>query len=285
MSTSLDILIPVRPHPAFHGFLPICLESILENVQENIRDIILVGHPDLTLHSSYPFHDKVRFIDEEDARRTIEQKSAVSWSSLGALHPIWMWQQILKLHSYYFSDADHILVVDADLCFLKPVRFRENGKYNFYLENEYHAPYFKTIEQLTGFAKKVESSFIADHLLFDRRILQEMLGFIEGRTGESFLVALNRVLESGVDDQSTNLSEYELYGTYLSHQHPELMGTLEVNPVKGLPHFYMPSASDWSYSKIRETLVHPYPFMPMIAEHKEALEPEPLTVKKLHQWR
>lgn len=284
-SESLDIVIPVRPHPAYYAFLPICIDSILANVQDDFRFIYLIGGPEIKDLPGFPFHPKVQWISESDLLTRIGLESSVDFSALLYLRPQWMRQQLFKIYSFLITDADQYLVVDADLCFLKPVKFYEGGKFNFYLENEYHAPYFKTIQALTGLEKTVGSSFIADHLIFRRQIVQEMLTVIEQRTGQSFPLALNDVLAIGAQDHSTNFSEYELYGTYLCHRYPNLIGEFHQNPVLGLPHFYLPQTGEWNYSKIQRSLNHPYPFMPMIAEHKEQQEPAPLTVKKLFHWR
>ncbi len=109
-------------------------------------------------------------------------------------------------------------VVDADTVFVAPVELMRNGKYVFGRTNQHHVPYFQTYRKLLGQEAPRLPSFIADHMIFDCAIVQELLAEIESRhPGKKWHEA---VLESIDSAETSSFSEFETYGHFVARRHP-----------------------------------------------------------------
>lgn len=62
----------------------------------------------------------------------------------------WYFQQFLKMAYALCCEAKAYLVWDGDTLPLRKLTFEENGKYLFNLKEEYHLPYFATMQKLIG---------------------------------------------------------------------------------------------------------------------------------------
>lgn len=284
-SQALDVIIPVRLEAAYFNFLPICIEGVTRNVQDYIRSIVVVADSSITSHPHFPFHEKVRFIDESLFKKRLYQANGVTIESVPHLETNWFWQQVIKLSVNSLTDAENFLIVDADLLFIKPIRFLAGRTFYFYSENEHYPAYFNLIRHLTGLEKAIDKSFISDHMLFNRTVLRELQYFVESKTKKNFLVAINDLLAEGTPENFFSLSEYELYGTFFVHKYADLIADIIDCPNQGLLHFYLSKPENWSYSEIKSSLNHNHLFIPMISEHQESHEPAELTIRKLADWR
>ena len=140
----------------------------------------------------------------------------------------WIKQQIIKL-SLDKICKNNILVVDADLFFLKPVTFVENNKHNFYMADEYVTLYFQTADYLCDVKKQTEKSFISDFIIFDESVLGEIKTSIEKNHDEYWVKVINDYIKIVLKDEQClkkGLSEYELYGNYLIQNNPEKVNNL-----------------------------------------------------------
>jgi hypothetical protein len=130
----------------------------------------------------------------------------------------WYRQQILKLSVDHIKTGD-ILVVDADLLFLKPVQFVEQQKYNFYMAEEFDVRYFNTIYYLLKIKKQVKESFVSDFSIFNSEILKSLKSEVEKNHKECWLSLLNNMLPNSIVrsypyKDGFLLSEYETYGNF-----------------------------------------------------------------------
>jgi hypothetical protein len=274
----LEVFLPVKDHQDYRDFLPICLEGILRNVAHPIRRIHLVSPVPLDI-AKFPRGPEYCLVSEDELEKKISRYGRFDWLAHPDLSTRWVRQQIFKLHCFLLSPAEHFLVVDADLCFLKEVRFTdEQGRYRFYMENECFEPYFRAIHRLLGIKKAVDESFISDHMLFCSVLLREMLQSVEDRSGRPFLESLASALKEQPEG-FRSLSEYEMYGTYLLHRHPERVGDLVPNPYFGLLHFFLPHPAEWSYEEIRSKLRHSHYFLPMMPTDKRPVGYPPLSIE------
>ena len=80
-------------------------------------------------------------------------------------------------------------------------------------------PYYKTYERLFGEpACSTDYSFIANYMLFDSVVVEEMLRVIEQRSGRPWYDAVIRAVDAhGISE----FSEFESYGLYLQHHYPD----------------------------------------------------------------
>ena len=158
---------------------------------------------------------------------------------LNIYKPGWIKQQILKLSLDAFFNGD-ILVLDADLLFLRPMQFIENKKYNLYINtlrpNFYFlngkfsgdSRYILMMRKLLGFEQQTSQSqsFVTDFSIFNSHILNQMKNEIENKHKRNWIESidkfsnLSRIYKnfSSQNSEIINLpvlSEYELYGNYL----------------------------------------------------------------------
>lgn len=138
----------------------------------------------------------------------------------------WYYQQFLKM-AFALSDyccTDYYLSWDSDTIPLKNLCFfdKDNRPY-FTMKSEYHKPYFSTMERFLSIGKTNPSSYIAEHMMFNKDIMKEMINKIEesGIEGEKWYEIILNSLESE-HISPFSFSEFETYGTYCSVFHPDL---------------------------------------------------------------
>ena len=92
----------------------------------------------------------------------------------------WYFQQFLKMGFALTSFAkEDYLVWDADTVPLNHLAFKDNpGHYLFMPKTEHHEPYFSTIDKLFDAPKKADYSFISEHMIFNVKIMRELIAKI-----------------------------------------------------------------------------------------------------------
>jgi hypothetical protein len=142
----------------------------------------------------------------------------------------WYLQQFLKIEYCRQSEAQHCLVWDADTVPLVPLEFLDADKRVFLTTaEEFHKPYFHTIEELFGIPALSKTSFISQHMFVDCSAMRSMCRLIEERHAVGhWTSALGRILEKHPD--SANLfSEYETYANYMLLFEPDKVVTRELH--------------------------------------------------------
>ncbi len=134
----------------------------------------------------------------------------------------WYLQQLLKLYAGFIIPTllDTYLVIDADITFLKPTHFYEDGKFLYNYSNEYHRPYFTHMSRLHPSLIKVDryKSGISHHMIFQKQYLKELFDMVErAHDGEPFY---NIFLKSVTDCSASGASEYEIYFNFIQQTHP-----------------------------------------------------------------
>ena len=137
----------------------------------------------------------------------------------------WYFQQLLKMYAWAYLDGllDRYLVVDADTFFVNPTRFETtDGKCLYNFAREYHPPYFEHMARMSPvFTRTYELSGICHHMLFETRVVKEIIGLVEAahkgkRFWEVFLECVDVGLRHGI---GSGASEYELYFHYIMKTH------------------------------------------------------------------
>jgi hypothetical protein len=115
---------------------------------------------------------------------------------------------------------DNVLIVDADLIFLKPVNFIQQDTFNFYLAREYDQRFFDANRYLLGIEKQTlrKQSFISDFSIFNTNILTSMQQSIEEKHGRNWLETIYNYVEFPSGLTGATISEYEMYGNYFLSQ-------------------------------------------------------------------
>lgn len=137
----------------------------------------------------------------------------------------WYLQQFLKMGFALTQYAGkEYLIWDSDTIPLHKLRFKDKDKYLLTVKTENHVPYFDTMQNLLGFGKLCDRSFIAEHMPINTKIMQELIKRIEDSNvpgSNWFEKIINST--SGTDEQA--FSEFETYGNYCAKYHPEVFET------------------------------------------------------------
>jgi hypothetical protein len=136
----------------------------------------------------------------------------------------WYFQQLLKLYSSSVIPdiLPRYLVIDADVVFLKPTTFVENGKMLFNVGNEYHTPYFEHMSRLHPTLKKyIQQSGICHTMLFDRYYIEQLFEMVESfHQGKKFWEIF---LEKVTEPKTSGASEYEIYFNYMIRYNSDII--------------------------------------------------------------
>ena len=196
-------------------FLKPCLLSLERNLKDKVASYNIVTDKKFQL-------DGFNVIQDEEIWEIIDPK----FKNSNLYKNFWLKQQILKLSCDTIKDGN-LLIVDVDLFFLKPVKFIENNKFNFYMAHEYFRPYFTTNYYLLDIKKYTRSSFVSDFIIFNADVLKEIKEYVENKFNNNWI----NVVQKRTNQVNPNgFSEYELYGNYLLKHHPELVNDL-IEPI------------------------------------------------------
>lgn len=215
-----DVVVPF--HPKDSDILPWCVRGIAMNVAA--ARILVVSQRS----------EKERV--ESIGATWVDEDSIIDGLRHSSLrHERWGWffQQLLKYGAFRVVNTKHYLVVDADTIFLRRVAFLDNNKPLYCTSTEFHQPYFDTFQQLLGFAANREWSFTTHHMLYETRLVEEMLQAFRGE-GPWWARVLNLSL---LKNPPGSLNEQETYGHYIKALHP---GSFGIRPLswsnrRGLP--------------------------------------------------
>lgn len=143
----------------------------------------------------------------------------------------WFLQQFLKFAYAYVCEDEYYLTWDADTLPLRKINmFDDEGRPCFDMKPEYIEPYFNTINNLFGMQKVEEESFIAEHMLFDKKIVQELISSIENNTDLQGKVFYEKIIcSTDFSKQFTSFSEFETYGTYCEYFYPDKYTKRHIN--------------------------------------------------------
>ena len=158
----------------------------------------------------------------------------------------WYYQQLIKYaFSFHQPEVPYYLVWDADTIPLRSLSFfSSDGKTLLADSDESHLPYRNSYKRL--FREEPPSglkSFIAQHMMMRKAIVQEMLTTIDANFAgnESWAWKLMRSLPS----KGLNLfSEYETYGWYSSLHYPDQISRINRRWLRdGISHLGYPPTS------------------------------------------
>ncbi len=235
-SPSFDVVIPVSKGDV--TFMYRVLAQLQRNLIGTGMDYIYI----LTAKSNFKqlsYTQKmgnIRLIDENSllqglslnsVREYIKSQGATNLKRTG-----WYLQQLLK---YAFAQTkyaqEYYLTWDADTLLLKPIEFFKDGHPMFTKKTEYHEPYFQTMNRLIGVGKTADYSFIAEHMMFCTKIVNELTDDIMANATLKGNTWVEKILSACNFSQNKNslFSEFETYGTYCIVRHAGLYDTQNLN--------------------------------------------------------
>lgn len=173
----------------------------------------------------------ITLLDEDTLLENVSFKSIEDLQKVKTERNIgWFYQQFLKMGfaQTQYAQSDYYLIWDADTLPLKPLNFFENGKPLLTLKEEYHKPYFETINKLFGLKKSNEKSFIAENMLINVEIMKEIIQAIEKNDAIDGNNWFEKIIFSLHPNYKNDFSEFETYGTYVTNYYPDLYNFREM---------------------------------------------------------
>jgi len=211
----LDVIIPLIEKDLFT--FPYMIDSVRKNLLHPLGRIYVIS----------PKSEKIRKICKEKDLININENEIlplcvkdIDYNVNGVNRAGWLFQQFLKLSADKISNSDSYLFADTDTIFIRPQKFESGGKYIFDVSDEYHVPYFKMYKRLVGEDTLEVISFIAHHMIVNKKILIEIKDMIEKRFGCRWYEA---ILQNIDKDEPSGFSEFELYGHYMLNHYRDAM--------------------------------------------------------------
>tara|TARA_Y100000310_G_C20495810_1_gene721472 strand:- start:86 stop:841 length:756 start_codon:yes stop_codon:yes gene_type:complete len=200
----------ILSHPKDYDKIPFCMWSCMEYLQPKPTEMYLVTPDGVAASSEFlmAFSQGLTPIKDCDAIN-------IEADNIKYRRQNWIYQQFVKLFQN-FTTNDLYMCVDSDVIFNNTIRVFENDKPNFFISDrdQHHHPYFRFMEKMHGLSRQVDHTFINDFMLFDKNICREICD-----EEESYLDSCNDI----IDDECL-LSEFELYGNYVTKHYPEKYG-------------------------------------------------------------
>lgn len=103
------------------------------------------------------------------------------------------------------------------------------GKPLFTIKKERNQPYFDTLTKLFHFTQEAPYSYIAEHMLFKKSVMQELLAEIEANETLQGSNWIEKIINATDSNELNAFSEFETYGTYCLNRYPELYETRTLN--------------------------------------------------------
>jgi len=209
-SPAIDVLIPAIEKDL--ATLPHVIDSLRRYVKHPISKIYIVS-PNNSKLKNLCSRKGCTFVDETTllpfTKKDIHYSSP-NWNRSG-----WLYQQLLKMNGDTLCRENFFLVIDADTIFIRPHRFRSNGKTIFYCRNWSQPEYFRTYRKLLGTKAPSPRSFVTHYMLFERSKLSQLKRKIEARHGLPWYTAIIRSIDK---KKQFGFSEFETYANYLYSQ-------------------------------------------------------------------
>jgi hypothetical protein len=132
----------------------------------------------------------------------------------------WYLQQFFKLEALINSDADRLVIWDADCVPVSDIfLFDSRGMPIYMTAGEFHAPYFQMIERLLGIPRVQAHSFVIPGFPILKSWVSDVIGVIEKRNnGQKWFDA---ILSHTYFEQMSGFSETETLGTWIANSYPD----------------------------------------------------------------
>jgi len=130
--------------------------------------------------------------------------------------PNWIYQMLLKMFQNVTLN-DNFLIIEADCIILKNIDFFRNDKTLFYLGRDQNTkPYYDFSEKILGIGREYNHSFISEFMMYDKKIIRDMLIKSNCNNIEDFLELIYKHV-----DGNCFPADYELYGNFCYKYHKE----------------------------------------------------------------
>lgn len=137
--------------------------------------------------------------------------------------PNWIYQMLLKMFQNV-TNNDDFLIIESDCLILKNINFFEDNKTNFYLcRDQNHIPYFN-FNNILGFGREYNHSFISEFMMYNKQIINDLLKKSKCENVNDFL---NIIYDNVKNDCYP--ADYELYGNFCFKYHNDKINLKRLN--------------------------------------------------------
>ena len=224
------------------------IKYIRENLSAETIYLIMNGHDKEYFHATFCNKYKIVILDEDKLVPNLTFKSLHEYivKHNPLLNTGWYFQQFLKI-GFAFSQyaKDYYLIWDADTLPLSKIPFEQNGKLLFTAKKEFHQPYFYLIEKLWKIRKENNYSYIAEHMIIQTSIMKEMINSLN--TDSKWFI---KIIDIIPQNELYGFSEFESYGTYVSHKYPNLYQSRTLNTWRNAGAIFGRTISDKDIEKL-----------------------------------
>jgi len=159
----------------------------------------------------------------------------------------WYAQQYIKL--FQNVTLSNYLIVDSDIYFNKKIEIDINNPTFFLGRNQHHRPYFEFMKRFLNLDRVHNYSFINEIMLFKKENIQKMLDVLKMTPNDFF--------ESSVEilndiNQISGISEYELYGNFVTKYFPNTYNYKHIKTHLGGKHSVWDDQEVLNYIKMYE---------------------------------
>ena len=176
----------------------ICSKNLFNNITKICKECALINEDEM--------YDNLNLMNIKQLLPSHENRAG------------WYFQQFLKMAYYNISKNDYYLTWDSDTILLNNITFfnQFNNKPYFTMKSEYNKPYFCTLKKILGLYKIVPKSFISEHMIFNRYIMEEMIYKIEINKNLKGNHFFEKIINSMYERHKgrSGFSEFESYGAY-----------------------------------------------------------------------
>jgi hypothetical protein len=138
--------------------------------------------------------------------------------------PSWIYQMMLKLFQNV-TENDNFLVIESDCIIINKLDFFNDDKTIFYLgRDHHHPPYYTFNQKLLGIGREYDHSFISEFMMYDKKIIKELLNKTNCATIEDFLELIYQYVDGGCYP-----SDYDLYGNFYYSNYSDKFETKKLN--------------------------------------------------------
>lgn len=205
MGIEYDLIILATPKD--YNKVKFCITSAVKYLNPQPQNFFII----------YPDQDDKIIINDTKVY-CINEKKALDLDPhkcKGITRPTWIYQQFLSLFQNV-SVYDNYLIVDSDLIFNRQFNLFDNEMRQLFLGiNQYHKPYFRLLKEIFDLERQIDHSFISEIMMFDKKICAEIVNCVNG-IDEFYQLCSQRI------NKNFLLSEYELYGNYVTKFYPKL---------------------------------------------------------------
>lgn len=202
-------------HPKDKEVIPRCIKGVRKYCK-NVRRVIVVSTEKLTDEAEW-FDEKLFPFSYKEVELAVgggTQKKADKFFGQHNRGPGWYLQQLLKLYSAFVIPdiSSNVLIVDADVVFLKPVKFMNKSLGGLFCVSQIEPKklYIQHAERLVPSYKRILPQYysVCHHMLFQRPILEDLFQQVEDYHQKPFWKAFCNCVKF---HRKKNGSEYEIY--------------------------------------------------------------------------